>query len=68
MTKWIAAAALMITAALAGTSDRPTPQAATSEEVATGTCSYTCSTNGVTYINRTRCTSACAGVCVVEAC
>jgi hypothetical protein len=68
MTKWIVAAALMITAAFAGTSSRPSPPEHADEAVATGTCSYSCSSNGKLYINRTQCLAACAGVCVVEVC
>lgn len=68
MAKWIFAAAMMITGAFVGTSSEPaTPQDAAAE-VATGTCSYSCSSNGKTYINRTQCLAACAGVCVVEVC
>ena len=68
MAKWIVAAAMMIATAFAGTSSRPSPPQDASEAVATGTCSYTCSSNGKLYINRTQCLAGCAGVCVVEAC
>jgi hypothetical protein len=69
MAKWIVAAAMMMTAAFAGTSSAPSPTQDAADEVATGTCSYSCSSNGKTYINRTQCLAACGGgVCVVEAC
>lgn len=68
MSKWIVAAAMMITAAFVGTSSEPSaPQDATGQ-LATGTCSYSCSSNGKTYINRTQCLAGCAGVCIVEVC
>jgi hypothetical protein len=66
MTKWIVAAAMVLTTAFATTSrPAPPPEA---EEIATGTCSYTCSTNGKTYINRTQCLASCAGRCTAEVC
>jgi len=68
MSKWIVAAAMMITAAFAGTSSEPSAPQDAASQLATGTCSYSCSSNGKTYINRTQCLAACAGVCVVEAC
>lgn len=68
MTKWIVAAAMMITAASVGTSREPAAPRDAVEEVATGTCSYTCSSNGKTYLNRAQCLAACAGTCVIEAC
>ena len=61
MTKWIFAIAMM----LGGFAAASTPDDTTVE---TGTCSYTCTTNNVTYINRTQCRAACSGTCVVEAC
>jgi hypothetical protein len=60
MTKWILAIAMML-GSFAGAS---TPD----DTVETGTCSYTCTSNNVTYINRTQCRAACSGTCVVEAC
>lgn len=74
MKKWIFAT--LMTAAMFATSTgsgnaqpgfSAVPGAGADE---TGTCSYTCSANGRTYINRTQCQAACAGsgVCVVEAC
>jgi hypothetical protein len=66
MTKWIVAAAMMITAAFATAPTASSPPPA--EEVATGTCSYSCSSNGKTYINRQQCLANCSGVCTVEAC
>ena len=65
MTKWIVAAAMLLTTAFA-----TMPRAASNkaEEIATGTCSYTCSSNGKTYINGTQCRSHCAGVCTAEVC
>jgi hypothetical protein len=60
MTKWILAFAMMLGGfAVAATPDEP---------VETGTCSYTCTSNNTTYINRTQCRAACSGTCVVEAC
>jgi hypothetical protein len=68
MTKWIVAAAMMITAALATAPTRTTDAQSDVDEVATGTCSYSCSSNGKTYINRSQCLSHCTGVCTIEAC
>lgn len=63
MTKYLVAIAMMIFAALASASSAPAPA-----QVATGTCSYTCSSNGKTYINRTTCRANCSGTCTIEAC
>ena len=71
MKKWILAtlmtAAMFATHAGSGNAQPSTEQQNQDE---TGTCSYTCSSNNRTYINRTQCQAACAGtgVCVVEAC
>jgi hypothetical protein len=60
MTKWMIAIAMM----LGGFAAASTPD----EPVEVGTCSYTCTSNHVTYLNRTQCRAACSGTCVVEAC
>ena len=68
MTKWIIAA-LMTTGMFAATATRsPAAAEEASDVVATGTCNYTCSSNGKTYLNRTQCRAACSGVCMIEAC
>ncbi|MEJ7597593.1 MAG: hypothetical protein WKG01_06760 [Kofleriaceae bacterium] len=69
MTKWIIAA-LMTTGMFAATasSSQPAATTETADVVATGTCSYTCSSNGKTYLNRTQCRAACSGVCTIEVC
>lgn len=61
MTKWILAIAMMFGGFAAASTT-------TDDTVETGTCSYTCTSNNVTYINRTQCRAACSGACVVEAC
>ena len=68
MKKWILAT--LMTAAMIATHSGSAPSAApTMPQEETGTCSYTCSTNGQTYLNRARCQSACTtGVCTVEVC
>lgn len=72
MKKWILAtlmtAAMFATSTGSGNAQPSVGSAPGADE--TGTCSYTCSSNGRTYINRTQCQAACAGsgVCVVEAC
>ncbi|MEO8703938.1 MAG: hypothetical protein ABI867_28065 [Kofleriaceae bacterium] len=63
MTKWIIATIMTVGAFAASASPSQTTDA-----VDTGTCSYTCSSNGKTYINRTQCRAACSGTCTVEAC
>jgi hypothetical protein len=63
MTKWILATFITIGAFAASANT-----SSTSEPVGTGTCSYTCSSNGQTYINRTTCRANCSGTCTVEAC
>jgi hypothetical protein len=62
--------ATLMTAMMFATHASSAPSAAPAmPQEETGTCSYTCSANGQTYLNRARCQSACAtGVCVVEAC
>jgi hypothetical protein len=69
MKKWIFAT-LMTAAMFATHAGSGNAQPAPSNQDETGTCSYTCSGNGRTYLNRTQCQAACAGagVCVVEAC
>lgn len=67
MTKWILAT-LMTVAAFAAAGPRSAAPKTETETVATGTCRYTCSTNGVTYLNRTRCLSACSGTCTPDVC
>jgi hypothetical protein len=66
MMKWILAISMTLGAfaATAGSS----PPSSDDDQVGVGTCSYTCSSNGVTYINRTQCRANCSGTCVVEAC
>jgi hypothetical protein len=65
MTKWILATIMTLGAFAASAS----PTSSSSDAVDTGTCSYTCSSNGHTYLNRTQCRAACGtGTCVVEAC
>lgn len=66
MTKWILAITMTL-GAFAGASGS-TPTTTPDDDPQTGTCSYTCTTNNVTYINRTQCRANCAGACVVEAC
>jgi hypothetical protein len=67
MKKWIIAT-LMTVGMFASqvTSGNAQP---TAEPDETGTCRYTCSTNGQTYLTRNQCRAACGGgVCVIEAC
>jgi hypothetical protein len=67
MTKWILAITMTLGAFAATTSSSSaTPTVDDSLDV--GTCSYTCSSNGVTYLNRTQCRASCSGSCVIEAC
>ena len=65
MTKWILAITMTLGAFTASASSRQDTQ---DDTVNVGTCSYTCTSNGKTYINRTQCTAACSGACVVEVC
>ncbi len=67
MKKWIIAT-LMTAAMFATQSGSGASAAAPSSPEETGTCSYTCSSNNRTYINRTQCLANCAGSCQVEAC
>lgn len=66
MKKWIIAT--LMTAAMLATQTGGAQPTAPADE--TGTCSYSCSSNGRTYLNRTQCQAACAGtgVCTIEAC
>ena len=68
MTKWILAITMTLGAFAVGS--HSTASASPNDDAAAevGTCSYTCTSNNVTYINRTQCRAACAGTCVVEAC
>ncbi|HLL25764.1 MAG TPA: hypothetical protein VK427_26685 [Kofleriaceae bacterium] len=65
MTKWIVAITMTLGAFTASASS-PTASAPDDDQV--GTCSYTCTTTNVTYINRTQCRANCSGTCVIEAC
>lgn len=67
MTKWILAITMML-GAFVGTARSSTSAPSHDDEVNVGTCSYTCSSNGVTYINRTQCRANCSGTCTVEVC
>jgi hypothetical protein len=64
MTKWILAITMTLGAFVAGSASTTT----SGDDPEVGTCSYTCTSNNVTYLNRTQCRAACAGTCVVEAC
>ncbi len=68
MKKWIVAT--LMTAAMFATQASSGNAQPSGHADETGTCSYSCSSNGRTYLNRTQCQAACAGtgVCVVEAC
>lgn len=68
MKKWILAAMMTLGAFAAAAGGAPASTTPVADEVATGTCTYTCSSNNVTYLNRARCVAACSGTCVVEAC
>ena len=71
MAKWIVAGMLGLAGIVAlGPSGAQTAPSVQDEGdvIATGTCSYTCSSNGHTYINRNACKAACSGVCEIEAC
>jgi hypothetical protein len=65
MTKWILAITMTLGAFVAGSASTTAP---VDDGPEVGTCSYTCTTNNVTYINRTQCRAACAGTCVVDVC
>lgn len=67
MKKWILAT-LMTAAMFATATGSGSAQPAPVDQDQTGTCSYTCSSNNRTYINRTQCLANCSGVCEVEAC
>lgn len=73
MKKWIVAT-LMSTAMFASQIGAGQAQGAEAQELQepkdeTGSCRYTCSSNGRTYLTRSQCLSACGGgVCTIDVC
>lgn len=67
MKKWILAT--LMTAGMFASQIGAGQAQVAQEPDETGTCRYTCSTNGKSYLTRTQCTAACTGgVCQIDVC